>query len=58
MANSSMLAVMGRMCTYTGQQLTWEQCLNSQEKLGPSTYGWHDDVPASNVAIPGQRQLV
>ena len=35
MANSTMLAVMGRMCTYTGQTLTWDQCMNSQEKLGP-----------------------
>ncbi len=58
MANSTMLAVMGRMCTYTGQELTWDQCFNSQERLGPETYGWTDDVPPSNVAIPGERQLV
>jgi hypothetical protein len=25
MANSTMLAVMGRMCTYTGQALTWDK---------------------------------
>jgi hypothetical protein len=53
-----MLAVMGRMCTYTGQALTWNQCFNSQERLGPETYGWTDDVPAANVAIPGERKLV
>jgi predicted dehydrogenase len=58
MANSSMLAVMGRMCTYTGQSLTWEQAFNSQERLGPATYEWNDNVPATNVAIPGERQLV
>jgi predicted dehydrogenase len=58
MANSTMLAVMGRMCTYTGQTLTWDQCINSQERLGPETYQWTDEVPASEVAIPGKRKFV
>jgi predicted dehydrogenase len=58
MANSTMIAIMGRMCTYTGQQLTWDQCINSQERLGPETYAWTDDVPATSVAIPGRRKLV
>jgi hypothetical protein len=54
MANSTMLAVMGRMCTYTGKQLTWEQCMNSQEHLGPAEYAWNDNVPAVKVSIPGR----
>ena len=58
MANSTMLAIMGRMCTYTGQALTWDQCLNSQERLGPKEYAWNDDVPATTVAIPGKTKLV
>jgi predicted dehydrogenase len=58
MANSTMLAVMGRMCTYTGQELTWEQAFNSTERLGPTTYAWTDDVPPANVAIPGKTQVV
>jgi predicted dehydrogenase len=58
MANSTMLAIMGRMCTYTGQALTWDECFNSQEKLGPKEYGWHDDVPEGKVAIPGKTKLV
>jgi hypothetical protein len=57
MANSTMLAVMGRMCTYTGKELTWEQAFNSKERLGPTTYSWTDDVPPVNVAIPGKYQL-
>jgi predicted dehydrogenase len=57
MANSTMIAVMGRMCTYTGQSLTWEQAFNSQERLGPQAYGWTDDVPPANVAIPGKNQV-
>jgi hypothetical protein len=58
MANSTMLAVIGRMCTYTGQTLTWDQAFNSNERLGPETYGWTDDVPPTNVAIPGNKQVV
>ncbi len=57
MANSTMLAVMGRMCTYTGKELTWDQCMNSQERLGPTEYGWNDNVPAVKVAIPGRTKL-
>ena len=35
MATSTLLAMMGRMAAYTGQQVTWDQALNSQEKLFP-----------------------
>jgi predicted dehydrogenase len=57
MSNSTMLAIMGRMCAYTGQQLTWDECFHSQEKLGPSSYEWSDNVPITEVAIPGRRKF-
>jgi hypothetical protein len=56
MCNSTMLAIMGRLCTYTGKELTWEQAFNSQERLGPETYEW-GDVPEPAVAIPGQTEF-
>ena len=52
MAQSTMLAIMGRMCTYTGKTLTWEQCLASRERLGPDRYEW-GDLPEPPVAVPG-----
>jgi len=58
MANSTMISIMGRMCTYTGQALTWDQCFNSQQRLGPTAYAWSDDVPPTEVAIPGRTKLV
>jgi predicted dehydrogenase len=58
MANSTMLAIMGRMCGYTGQMLTWDECFNSQQQLAPTEYAWTDEVPACNVAIPGKTKLV
>lgn len=34
-ALSTMTAIMGRMCTYSGNQLTWEEALNSQVVVSP-----------------------
>ncbi|MGD9721646.1 MAG: Gfo/Idh/MocA family protein [Pirellulales bacterium] len=52
MARSTMLAIMGRMAAYTGQTLTWDQCLNSTEDLTPPSYAF-GDVPVPQVAMPG-----
>jgi predicted dehydrogenase len=52
MAKSTMLAIMGRMAAYTGQTLTWEQCLNSTEDLTPAKYEWAE-VSLPPVAMPG-----
>lgn len=52
MARSSMLAIMGRMATYTGQTITWDQALNSQEDLTPPAYDW-TSLPVASVALPG-----
>ncbi len=52
MCNSTMIAIMGRMATYTGKTLTWDECINSEVRLGPETYAW-GDMPEPPVAIPG-----
>ncbi len=55
MANSTMLAIWGRMVAYTGQTLTWEQALQSEEVLGPKIdeYSWELEWPTAEVARPG-----
>jgi len=53
MTNSTMIAIMGRMCAYTGKTLTWDECFNSEVKLGPTEYTW-GDVEEPPVAIPGK----
>ncbi len=53
MSHSSLLAIMGRMSAYTGKRITWEEALNSNEKLGPDTYSWDMKVPMEPVARPG-----
>jgi predicted dehydrogenase len=52
MAKSTLLAIMGRMATYTGQTITWEQAFNSQEDLSPPSYEW-GPLPVAPVAMPG-----
>ena len=44
MATSTLLAMMGRMAAYTGQQITWEQAMNSQEKLIPDHLDWNGSL--------------
>jgi len=55
MANSTMLAIIGRMVAYTGETLTWDQAMSSEEILGPSIdqYNWEMDWPLAAVAQPG-----
>jgi predicted dehydrogenase len=55
MSKSTLLAIMGRMATYTGQTITWDQAFNSQEDLSPEHYGWDAKPPESKVAMPGMR---
>lgn len=53
MATSTMLAMMGRMAAYTGQQITWEQALNSQERLVPEKLEWNGSLDAPPLPRPG-----
>jgi predicted dehydrogenase len=55
MANSSMLGVLGRMVAYTGQTITWEDALKSNEVLGPPMDQYSRDLKWTDntVAKPG-----
>jgi myo-inositol 2-dehydrogenase / D-chiro-inositol 1-dehydrogenase len=58
MAHSTLMGIMGRMAAYTGQEITWEQALNSQEKLVPDPMAWNMKLPAPAMAQPGVTKLV
>lgn len=58
MATSTMLAMLGRMAAYTGEQLTWEQALNSQEKLGPDKVDWNASLPVAPRPRPGVSKFI
>jgi myo-inositol 2-dehydrogenase/D-chiro-inositol 1-dehydrogenase len=58
LATSTLLAIMGRMAAYTGQQVTWEQALNSQEKLVPEHVDWNAALEVRPMARPGVTKLI
>lgn len=52
MAHSTMLAIMARMAAYTGEVVTWERAMASEDAQNPSPWSLSDRaVPA--VAVPG-----
>mgnify|MGYP006272358763 CR=1 FL=1 len=57
LAKSTLLAIMGRMATYTGQEITWDMAWNSKEDLTPPSYEW-GDLPMPPVAMPGRTKYV
>jgi predicted dehydrogenase len=56
MSLSTLLAILGRMTTYTGRRVTWQQAMDSQQRLGPEKYEW-GPAPPVEVAVPGVTKL-
>jgi len=53
MAQTTLMAILGRMAAYTGQEVTWEQALNSQQSLVPDKLDWGTKIEAPPTAKPG-----
>ena len=55
-AKSTLTAIMGRMATYTGKEITWEQALNSTDFLCTRKLMWNSTPPVyrseRKVSIP------
>ena len=56
-AESTMTAILGRMAAYTGQEITWEQAMASQEALVPTNLEMGMKLGVPSVAVPGQTKL-
>lgn len=56
-AESTLMAIMGRMSAYTGRTITWDQAMNSKLDLAPSTYEL-GSLATPEVAIPGKTKLI
>jgi len=54
MARSSLAGIMGRMAAYSGQEITWEQMLKSQENLFPANLDWNMSLPIPPMSLPGK----
>jgi myo-inositol 2-dehydrogenase / D-chiro-inositol 1-dehydrogenase len=60
-ANSTMTAILGRMCTYSGKQIEWDEAFNSNQVLVPDVTSWDQQPPVLPdaegwypVAMPGR----
>ncbi len=57
-AESTLTAILGRMSTYTGKELTWSWAMNdSKLDLSPPNYEF-GDLPVRPVAVPGKTMPV
>jgi predicted dehydrogenase len=63
MAQSTLVGIMGRMATYSGKRVTWEEAMKSELSLSPARYAMDADPPivpdaTGNypVAMPGITQ--
>ena len=52
MTRSTMLAILGRMASYTGQSISWQDALNSSQDLTPAKYEL-GPLAVPPVALPG-----
>ena len=64
-AKSTMTSILGRMATYSGQVIEWDDAINSEISLMPKKFAWDANpsiMPDENgyylIAIPGQTKVV
>ena len=58
MAHSTQLAILGRMAAYTGQELTWDQAMQSKEERFPDNLRWNMTLDVPPLARPGLTKFV
>lgn len=54
LAVSSLVAIMGRVSAYTGKQVTWEEMMNSDLKLGPNKFEFGPVNIDKSVPLAGE----
>ncbi len=59
-AKSTMTSILGRMATYSGQEIAWDKAINSGINIHPEAYAWDAKMPVMPndeglyaAAIPG-----
>ncbi len=64
-ATSTMTAILGRMATYSGQNIKWDDAINSNMSLAPEEYSFDalppvmpDKSGAYPIPVPGKTQVV
>ena len=64
-AKSTLTAILGRMATYSGKKITFEEALNSKYQLMPETVTWNSTPPSSpdengyyTIPTPGKTKFI
>ena len=64
-AHSTMTSILGRMATYSGKNVTWDEAINSKIDLSPAKYDFAADPPVMPdadgnypVAVPGKTLVI
>ncbi|MFT6793799.1 MAG: myo-inositol 2-dehydrogenase/D-chiro-inositol 1-dehydrogenase [Rubritalea sp.] len=59
-AEATLTAIMGRMASYSGVSVTWEDAMNSDLRLAPESYAWDANPPTLpdksgfySIPVPG-----
>ena len=58
MLTSNQMALMARESAHTGQRVTWEMALNSQQKLLPANLDWKMKLDVPALPIPGLTKFI
>jgi len=51
--NSSMTAIMGRISSFTGKRVTWDQMMKINDSEMPNPMAWDTKIPVPPLAVPG-----
>ena len=64
-AKSTMTSIFGRMLTYSGKEMSWDQAINSNKSLMPEAYRWDakpPTVPDADgnypIPMPGKTKVI
>jgi predicted dehydrogenase len=57
-AESTGTCLMAREAAYSGQRVTWDMLMNSQQDLLPKVFGYNEKVPVPPLPVPGQYKFV
>jgi hypothetical protein len=58
MANSTMLAILGREAAHSGQRVTWDELWKAGQDIAPDNLQFADKHPTATVPVPGRYKLL
>jgi predicted dehydrogenase len=57
-AESTLTCIMGREAAYSGQEITWDQAMNSKQDLMPKTFDYKEKMDPGPVPVPGVYKFI